>query len=214
MSCKIGNSTHIFDKYRQPCGTAQRELYQKYWYCEERDRHGKRCANCQNGHAKGHQDHGGKVFRAGNFSAAYKLDSLDQIELFGQNIIRHLQWIFNNWEGNLPGIVPEEEKRKALELHLARTSILYGHDGADDILPKLTSHTICLCCLISTPVHLLFCGHVICQECLEGFAKKEKNDFELSKCPLHGNTGWTRLWRTNFSPPTSGLRILSLDGYA
>jgi len=213
MIFKIGNLTHIFDDYRQPCELAQRELYQKYWYCEEKDRHGKRCVNCQKGHTKGHQDYKGKVFRAGNFWAAYELDSTGHIEFFSQKIIDHLKWIFNDWEERLRGIMPKEGKRAALELHLARTSMLYGHSGAD-ISPKLTSHTTCLCCLISTPVHPLFCGHVICQECLESFAKKEQNDFELSRCPLHSNSEWTPPWRTNLSPPTSGLRILSLDGYA
>ncbi|KAG0640049.1 hypothetical protein HOY80DRAFT_865708, partial [Tuber brumale] len=74
-----GNSSHIFERYREQCGIAQRELYQKHWRCEERDRHANRCVNHQNGHTKGHQNHKGKVFRAGNFRATHELDSVDQI---------------------------------------------------------------------------------------------------------------------------------------
>ena len=213
---KIGCATPIFKTYQQQCATAQIELYQKYWRCEERDRQGGRCFNCQNGHNKGHQNKKGKVFKAGVFWAAYPLDSANQIKSFSEGITASLQGIFDTWGKVLPKIAKGEckgETRAALELHWAQTrALLYG-DSRDDISSELTSHTTCICCLISAPLHPLFCGHAICQECLECFAKHERNHFELSKCPLHSHREWTNPWRASFKPPTSGLRVLSLDGY-
>jgi len=209
----IGNSTLIFETYRRQCEIAQAELYQKHWRCEEKDRHGKRCANSQNGHTKGHQDDKGKVFRAGEYWATSELDSMHQIEIYCQTIITYLQWIFSDWEKKLPTIVGfKEAKRAALNLHLRQVSMLYSQGGAN-ISRELTSHTTCSCCLISSPLHPLFCGHVICQECLESFAKKKANDFQLSKCPLHDDYKWMPPWKTSFNHPTTGLRILCLDGY-
>ncbi|RPA95785.1 FabD/lysophospholipase-like protein [Choiromyces venosus 120613-1] len=207
-----GNAILIFEKYREQCRIAQRELYQKYWPCEAKDRHGRRCANHLNGHSKGHQDHKGKVFTAGGFWTKHIIDSRELIEFFSKQTSTQLQKIFDDWEAKLPAINGlKEEKYAALVLHLGRTSTLYDHSGADTSL-RAASHTTCFCCLISTPLHPLFCGHVICQECLESLAKNGQDDFELSRCPRHNDREWTPPWRTSINPPTVGLRILSLDG--
>ncbi|CUS11969.1 unnamed protein product [Tuber aestivum] len=160
---EIGNTTRIFETYREQCETAQKELYQKYWCCEKRDHKGRRCANRQNGHQKGHQNYKGRVFGAGAFWAESVLDSPDLIEFFNQEITTDLEKRCNYWEAKLPEIQKEgfeEEKKVALETHIALCcATLYRHRGP--YISKLTSHTTCSFCLISTPLYPLFCGHAM-----------------------------------------------------
>lgn len=178
--------------------------------------HGRRCANLQGGHLKGHQDYKGRVFQAGEFWAEHPLDSPDQIEFFNQRITDKLQEICNNWETKLPEMKrggSKEQKRVALEDHLVLSNTILHQKSGQDLLPRLASHDTCSFCLILTPLYPLLCGHTICQECLECFAKKVGYNLKLSECPLHADHEWAPPWTVTLKPPTAGLRILSLDGY-
>lgn len=92
----------------------------------------------------------------------------------------------------------------------------------------VTDHKTCFVCLLSTPEHVLSCGHILCDGCAQDFAdycyNSQSSQFEcdaygIKYCPLcqtggaiqcSDNQEW--LWLQPLSPPAAGPRILTLDG--
>lgn len=108
----------------------------------------------------------------------------------------------------------QDEEEAAAMTHLTHTLAPLSKIGTFDLdktKPPM-SHTMCFCCLTSCPQHTLYCGHIICQRCLEDYSFLSEDGFYrcLKSCPLCHKA--SVLWKTKVRPPTAGLRILSLDG--
>ena len=77
---------------------------------------------------------------------------------------------------------------------------------------KMISNGTCLPCLITTPQHGLSCGHSVCDTCASKLgcpAIGEEYRFNISTCLLCDSDSKAT---AKIKPPTSGVRILSIDG--
>ena len=77
---------------------------------------------------------------------------------------------------------------------------------------KMISYSTCLVCLSRPPQHSLPCGHSLCDTCASTFGTPSlgaEYTFELSSCFFcNRDVEFT----AKVKPPTSGVRILSIDG--
>jgi hypothetical protein len=109
----------------------------------------------------------------------------------------------------------DAEELCAAKLHsdgaLRRFAELRGNIG-----PPI-SHTTCFGCLYSLPIHTLYCGHVICQQCMENYSQATSSGLlrTLVACPLCNGpeNHWAKACTIEMRPPNAGVRILSLDGW-
>ncbi|KAK5163302.1 hypothetical protein LTR04_002627 [Oleoguttula sp. CCFEE 6159] len=70
----------------------------------------------------------------------------------------------------------------------------------------------CLYCLLRSPEHVLDCGHAICDTCVRIFGKAMigmEHHFSIDRCLLCVSRGSLE---AKLKPPTSGVRLLSIDG--
>ena|SRR2546421_8341850 len=89
----------------------------------------------------------------------------------------------------------------------------FKDNGSSDLY---INHSVCFCCLMAPPEHSLPCGHLLCTPCLEVYGlAKGKSLIEIRTCPLHGAEHiFNPPWLISIKPPSAGVRILVLDGYA
>jgi hypothetical protein len=154
---------------------------------------GARCENYGISHVKGHQYNlpGDERVRRGVFKSTFP----DAIDGLCRDLNSLLTPIFSgsgsyNWNRS----IWEISKRAGIE--------------------KVISNRTCLTCLSRTPIHLLPCGHLICDKCAKslGSASTEQVDVILVKrCPLGCSWNVDKFWIRK-KPKDSGVRILSLDG--
>ena len=80
-----------------------------------------------------------------------------------------------------------------------------------EYLKPLWCNVLCLFCLHRKPEHVLYCGHAICDVCTRLFGVPDlSRDFlyTVQQCS-YCLTGSTKIL---LKPPTSGVRILTIDG--
>jgi hypothetical protein len=123
----------------------------------------------------------------------------------------------------------QDSSRKAFHAALARyldthyKDILAGHysttvhartlNALQCYLKDTKTNSTCLSCIVGTCGKVLGCGHAICDTCVRTFAVRsssKSNTFLLAGCPLCG--GENRKPAFRLTPPTAGVRALSLDG--
>lgn len=204
------------------CVEAQNEFHYRYWPCEKTDeKTGLRCVNVASGHTKGHQNLNGAVFAVGSFESSFEVNPEEQNKDFLATIvfeldkhIRLLRQEFNETNGNEE--TQWDEEQAAAKIHrihaLAPLAEVWSTDRNGKKSQPLMSHTTCFCCLMYSPEHKLYCGHIICQRCLENYSTLPGDRFyrRLEFCPLCNKPAF--LWKIKEKPPTAGLRVLSLDG--
>jgi hypothetical protein len=110
------------------------------------------------------------------------------------------------------GISKEDARVKVTRQHLARLRNFFSKTRLDTTI----FHTTCLCCLHDPPEHKLPCSHLICTPCARDFGQvNDDHVLTIDICPLHESHDWNSPQQlTRLQPPSAGLRILSLDGYA
>lgn len=198
------------------------DFYQKYWPCERQDKRGHRCCNVATGHQKGHQSKSGKIFSAGEFYSIFKQDEFGQRDLFINAVSTGLQKLLLEFAEIQLHDGPENEEAAAASLHRTKTLKGCGHLWSPILVHHgqnsgpLTSHTTCFGCLFGTPIHALFCGHILCDRCVDNYCEPLRTGSlevrEIRVCPLCSNEPWVKPWRLEKKPRNAGLRILSLDG--
>lgn len=206
-----GVAAEILKCYHDICTDAQDEFYWKHWPCEKEDENKLRCVNVASGHSKGHQKQSGKVFAAGEYQSSFNLNQKKERDCFLESILSELKKLTQ-----MPLLPQDKEQRQkdeqhaAARIHLSQISKFWGNNPGKT--KSQISHTICFCCLHFTPEHILHCGHIICQQCLEdsSFLSEDHSYRHLNGCPLCEKL--PLLWKTKVKPPTAGLRVLSLDG--
>lgn len=209
----------MFERYQHFCKAAQTEFYDRSWPCEAIDKKGDRCVNIKSTHsAKGHQNRNGNIFFANGsrFRLAFKssfesdTDKKQANEVFSDSVYNALRRRIRKYKKATDKNEPNKHdmKRAAAEIHMS-TFERFRKRG---VMKDLVSHKTCFCCLASSPAHKLFCGHIICQLCLDDYSEEGENFFcrILKICPLCGCEGLEL--RFEMKPPTAGLRILCLDG--
>lgn len=215
----IGAAATIFTGYQPFCVEALEEVYEKHWRCEERDKKDRRCANVSTGHSKGHQLEDGKVFAVGDFWSVYMKNEKKEKENFVGTISSELDRLLNKFStGQGISAVALYHRNNVLNKYFGYWNWKgKSKDQSEDRGP-LTAHTTCFSCLSGTPVHALYCGHILCDQCVENYSEEVSPSTtlwrEIKICPLCSNidTPWDIPWKYQVRPSCAGLRILSLDG--
>jgi hypothetical protein len=207
LRVSLEKSREAIDQFLSYCTDAETEFSQKYWCCEVKDKKGNRCANAASGHHKGHQNLNGVIFASGEYKSYSKYPE----GKFKEDIDSQVKDIFHKQEGRSD---KEEEARYASFFHAFNTL-----SKSTKFFKAVSNHSqTCFCCLNSIPTQALKCGHTICNNCIRDFSRVSKcgNFLEMDACPLcyDNNELWDPTWKTKVEPPTSGVRILSLDGSA
>jgi hypothetical protein len=116
----------------------------------------------------------------------------------------------------------DKEVRKSLKQHCGHLAT--GRVGALKLhrvnlqamgfpLKDAFSNATCYFCLLGgEPQHVLFCGHALCDGCVLLLATPTRGlpyHFTIHSCPLCDDR---RIRYTRIKPPTSGVRVFSVDG--
>ena len=167
--------------------------------CEEVFR-SQRCQNYRNRHSHGHQfapnDVGmaGRV-RTGGFESKFprSIDALHKIFI---------------------------QKLTSISLLQCHTAIKWNQELLRQAqtcgVREIISNRTCLACLSRTPVHVVPCGHSICDICVLDLCKCLQGDntlLLLKCCPFGCRWSFGRSFQIRRKPAEAGVRILSLDGY-
>lgn len=106
------------------------------------------------------------------------------------------------------------EEQAATDVHRNTVIKHFYHHTIRDRLDTYVSHTACFACLFESPEHVLPCGHALCTRCLKGSGIAiMRNVIEIRQCPIDGKDFSEGPWTVVLKPQTSGVRILTLDGY-
>lgn len=88
-----------------------------------------------------------------------------------------------------------------------------GRSAAGPVAAQF-SHTTCFACLFSTPRHVLGCGHLICETCVDDFSNARDSAGPISSqksiqisCPF-----CSAEWSLKRDPRHTACRVLCLDG--
>lgn len=169
--------------------------------------------NVPSGHSKGHQNSAGKIFQTGEFYSSFGLDPETEKQYFLGLICSRLDKLIQSLAKPLIRPEPDAEEKTVARIHMTESlGKIWGVNYNWERQPPVISHTTCFCCLMSVPEHTLYCGHIICQRCLENYSKLSDDGFYfcLKVCPLCNDT--RHPWESKVKPLTAGLRVLSLDG--
>ncbi|KAI5790575.1 hypothetical protein DFH27DRAFT_486168 [Peziza echinospora] len=201
----------IMDKYSQHLDDAYRKFYSDYWPCGYTDSKGHPCVNVSTKHHKGHQIADGRIVATGGYiatvdvhnlhkestfsSSTYRLERADAARVLGRELLRSGLGV-----------------RKPVNRPLVKVS--GDRPGGDDTLATEYSHRTCFACLFSPPSHVLGCGHLVCDNCVDDYATEmfpsdSANTRTIIRltCPFcTRNSTLTRITRE------TGARVLSLDG--
>jgi hypothetical protein len=215
----------MLKRYQRFCTTAQSEFYDQKWPCEAMDKYHNRCVNLKSTHdSKNHQNSKGKIFSATDpnyrleFKSSFETPEDKKLaeESFLEAIKKSLErCIKTNYKQRTRAKETREDhitiREIAADIHMSTFGAL--RRTTCNGISVFVSHRSCFCCLTSIPAHKLFCGHVICQACLEDYSSKGDHFccLVLRACPLcASNRGPSKF---EIKPPTAGLRILCLDGW-
>ena len=206
----IGNLKIIFETlYREHCIEAFEELCESCWPCAFQKGQSKknRCVNVALGHSKGHQNADGKIISAGDYVASFVRADASSIWLF--KISAQME-LFDDLKNKASG--ERDDGMIPYEVHDSTIQAFYTPNRSTRYLQ---SNTVCLYCLMGAAVHVLPCGHVLCDACVRLRGRiQESGNIKLKSCLLC--TTIKKLIWTDFEfplkPSSAGVRILSLDG--
>lgn len=158
-----------------------------------------RCQNYRDRHSHGHQftldnASGACRIRAGDFKSEFP----DSIELLHKAFIQGLQ------NSNVLRI---------------RTSMNWGEELLKNAqicgVREIASNKTCFACLSRMPIHVVPCGHSICDLCtldLSISLHDDKTLLSLKCCPFGCRWSSGRPFQVRRKPVEAGVRTLSLDG--
>lgn len=100
-----------------------------------------------------------------------------------------------------------------------RTSMKWGQELLKNSqicgVGEIFSNGTCLACLFRTPVHVVPCGHILCDICALDLSITLQGDetlLALKCCPFGCRWSSGRSFQIRRKPVEAGVRILSLDG--
>lgn len=168
---------------------------EKQCRCEEifRDR---RCLNYRDGHDGGHQY---ALARDRHRAGEFKSDFSDNINLLHKSFVH--------------GLMNSNILRKCNAPNWARELL---EQASACGVREIVSNRTCLACLSRIPVHIMPCGHSICDICaltLNSRLQFDETLLELKHCPFGCLWSSGRAIQVRRKPAEAGVRILSLDGY-
>ena len=188
-----GTEGDILQEYQQPCQIAKTTFFRRCWPCKFRDAKGNRCVNMVIGHGKGHQLEDGTVVQAGAYeSIGTNYDFMDMFLKFKE--------LPQGNDYSRTAVVKRHREILARENYASMWS---------------SCHTTCLACLFSVPAHVLPCGHVLCDDCVDDFSEISRNTCTrtIRDCPLCSQVGKPSVaWTLKGASQQAAPRILSLDG--
>jgi hypothetical protein len=157
------------------------------------------------GHSKGHQSANGSILAAGDHISSFSIedDGEEFLDSVFFNLVKLLELLSKRILGR------ELQEISAPQIHQDEVLARFY----SDLAWPWNSHTVCLCCLVGPPEHLLPCGHIFCHSCIQDYGTKaNKTVATIFQCPIHREA-----WRKGFplsiytKPPTAGVRILTLE---
>ncbi|KAK0724572.1 hypothetical protein B0H67DRAFT_657154, partial [Lasiosphaeris hirsuta] len=200
-------TTLLWNTFFEPIKAAFDEFCDNWLRCAfEHD--GNDCRNVKNSHKKGHQASSGKVF----FKGAY-------VSQFASSETFFTEWM-NGIHDHLDSLVRRlnefgadgQERDLVSRLHRREVEENYPRLGTTF---KLLGHATCFCCVRAIPEHILPCGHILCEPCIQSFGSYVGGGaHEMTYCPFHPNReSWeSRPFKVAFKPEDAGVRVLCLDG--
>jgi hypothetical protein len=199
----------ILKQYEPHCMAAMDNFYAGHWPCSYTSGDN-RCVNVANKHPKGHQSNTGKIFAAGDYQAE-QMDQqstsrkfVEEVASFYKGFWSKLKTLDDADKGGMRSAGAKNQRQILGRPMFQR--ILDGSAG------RLASHSTCFGCLFHTPAHVLPCGHVICDACLDDFSDQNGLMRAIRNCPLCSEGAQAIPWIHNKQPRQASPRILSLDG--
>lgn len=210
-----GDPEKIFPEYLGHLDNALENFCDRYWPCEYvHPKTGDRCINVRSGHnAKPHQSEAGKVLSTGSYQSTFSFE--DYQEHWQSDVYFKLVSLREKVRARQRSNETTSEEAAAAAIHKEVVLPYFLEHASNGHPHALISHTVCFCCLFEPPEHALFCGHVICTECLKtyGISDPRKRYIELAVCPMETNEKrFAKPWRAYIKPESCGLRVLTLDG--
>ncbi|KAK3379099.1 hypothetical protein B0T24DRAFT_716735 [Lasiosphaeria ovina] len=199
-------STLLWNTFYMPIKAAYDEFCEQWLRCGF-SQNGSTCCVVKNLHKKGHQARSGKIFSKGSYSPEFSSDVF--FEDWMLDIGSHLDKLIRKLN-EFGADVQERE----LVARLHRTEIETFYRKLDSVT-KVKSHATCLCCVRKVPEHVLPCGHVLCDACVQSIGDDVGGCvFEVRYCPLHPQYAkwYDNPVRIKFKPKDAGVRLLCLDG--
>ncbi|KAF8462152.1 acyl transferase/acyl hydrolase/lysophospholipase [Kalaharituber pfeilii] len=194
----------VIEKYKKHLENSYRLFYNDHWPCGFVDQKDRKCVNVSTKHHKGHQNAKGKLVAAGNY--------FNTIDPQGPNPERK-KVLTEQLVGYFDP--PLRRKSQSLPRRIAAASAVPSfpsrskHATSDNL-----SHITCFACLFSPPHHVLSCGHLLCENCVDDCAKLivapktqvSQSQINLS-CPFCSKECILRRMPRQAAP-----RVLCLDG--
>ncbi|KAK3291970.1 uncharacterized protein B0H64DRAFT_468830 [Chaetomium fimeti] len=221
-----GDAGELLASYAKYLDVAVQMVLDKHWPCDFESPKG-RCVNTRFGHAKGHQSKDGRVLGLGDYETsvdgkALKKDFkrgvralLSQFRVLLNNEatahFRTSQGTIANPQGHLAldrSIAARIHKKRIIPNFLTKIGASNMQQGG---LCIFSSQKACLYCLSGAAEYPIPCGHILCKDCLEESGRWEDTAVEVAKCPVGCPGGWDRCM-LYLKPPSTGPRVLSLDG--
>lgn len=161
---------------------------------------GQRCQNYLNLHSDGHQ------FTVNKYKTADRFRRGD----FESGFPKHIGYLQRTFKQSLESShVLRARSVTYWSKKLQKEASISGVNG-------LFSNRTCFACLSRIPIHVIPCGHSICDSCaLDECARGggDETALLLRYCPFGCTWPAGRSFQVRRKPADAGIRILSLDGY-
>jgi len=200
----------ITEDYREFWQLAIEELINHCWTCSFIDNGGQKCIKTKVAHSDSHQ-----LEDMTTLPGSY--DRRSDESGFDDAVFRKYQL-----QRATSGVLFKGGDRRSILADNQRKNLRRGpylHLWNDIRKPAVgrSSQKICFGCLIHAPSHVLPCGHMLCDFCVDDFSEHDGLVRTLQRCPL---CRWKRLtecenlwpWIFKRCPPQAAPRILCLDG--
>ncbi|KAF8243740.1 hypothetical protein K440DRAFT_663912 [Wilcoxina mikolae CBS 423.85] len=210
---KFNAGAEVIEEYNPFCASAIEEFYRSRWPCSYKASNGECCVNVASKHQKGHQLANGKIDSVGSYYHGEGYDPLDEDKFLKEVSLEFVDAVSSDYKGLHASLMKEQtqscsagegrgdiadydekelNRSEAAKIHrdiLGRDSYIQiwnrVKDPADPgIMLAQPSHSTCFGCLSSAPDHVLRCGHVICEKCVDDFADIDGLRRTLHNCPL------------------------------
>ncbi|KAA8903651.1 hypothetical protein FN846DRAFT_779968 [Sphaerosporella brunnea] len=211
----------LLEEFEKYMNSAFEEFYSGRWPCGYQDKNGKKCCvNVANKHHKGHQAQGGRIFAVGAYIRDQHHSPASTDEDHRKDFFNAVSNKYQSLAHTLESQNGDRFRRTAARLHretlLSPCYLGMWNETSKTGVRARTSHHTCFGCLFSPPRHVLHCGHVLCEDCIDDYSDQDemRMHFTVRTCPLCHQRGplSTTPWTIKRDPWEAPPRILCLDG--